>query len=268
MTHGARGWTDDRPGHYQAPPPRRKSDTEVWSEVRVEAVYRMQTVSSNHANIVTGDRPGGRRIGPHAFAFLYAHPRKDGFGQVQDSYTIEPASRIFAWSDDDRREYNVKDCPVLVKTMLEIATQEHNAGGFDPISLTDRGEEPLPDGSVFVGIGLSSLGDSYGDWGNLKASAFGLELPARCLMRLTDRCWIEMSHEGRGQWRVDSNFALGYMSYFDIGRSIPYDWTPRPDSAHWWLDRLVDVCTRAYDELAVRRAETRRSTRQAGPGRY
>jgi hypothetical protein len=236
----------------------------VWAEIRAESVYRMQTVSSNHANVVTGDRPGGRRIGPNAIALLYAHPRRDKFGQAVDSYTIEPASRIFAWSDDQRREYNVKDAPVLMRTMLEIATQEHNAGSFDPLTLTDRGTEPLPAGSVFVGIGLSSLGESHAEWGNLKATAFGLELPARCLVRLTDQCWIEMSHEGRGQWRVDANVSLGYMSYFDTGRSIPPDWTPRPESAHWWLDMLVDVCARAYKEMALERERQRTSTQHTG----
>jgi hypothetical protein len=222
----------------------------------------MQTVSSNHANVVTGDRPGGRRIGPHALAFLYAHPRHDGFGQTIDSYAIEPASRIFAWSDDDRREYNVKDAPVLMKTMVEIATQEHNAGGFEPLSLTDRAQDPLPRGSVFVGIGLSSLGDPHADWGNLRASAFGLELAARCLVRLTDQSWIELSHEGRGHWKVDANVALGYMSYFDTGRSIPPSWMPRPDSVHWWLDILVDVCARAYHEAELRRAGAHQASRR------
>ncbi len=257
MTYGAGGWTDERPGHHQAAPQRRKSDVEVWADIRVETVYRMQTVSSNHANVATNDRPGGRRIAPHALALLYAFERLDHFGQLTDTYGVEPATRIFAWSDDDRPDYNVKDAPILLKTMANIARQEHNAGGFEPLTLTDR-DTALPPGAAFVGIGLSSLGDPMLEWRALKASAFGLELPARAVVRLTDGSWIEMSHEGRGTWRVDSNVAVGYLSYFDVRTSIPPDWRPRPDSVHAWLDHLVGVCDRAYREL---------STSQANPPR-
>jgi hypothetical protein len=251
VTYGAGGWTDERPGHHQTAPQRRKSDAEVWADIRVETVYRMQTVSSNHASVATNTRPGGRRIGPHALAFLYAFERNDQFNQPTDMYTVEPASRIFAWSDDDRPDYNVKDAPVLVRTMATIARQEHNAGNFDPLSLTDRADTPLPPGAAFVGVGLSSLGDISLDWGQLRASAFGLELPARAVVRLTDGSWIEMAHEGRGTWRVDSNTSVGYLSYFDVRTSIPPDWVPRPDSVHAWVDDLVTVCVRAYREAAV-----------------
>lgn len=253
MTYGAGGWTDERPGHHHTAPQRRKSDAEVWAEIHVETVYRMQTVSSNHANVATNDRPGGRRIAPHAFALLYAFERQNHFGEFTDMYSVEPASRIFAWSDDDRPDYNVKDAQTLLRTMANIARQEHNAGNFDPLSLTDR-QAVLPPGAAFVGIGLSSLGDPSLDWGSLRASAFGLELAARTVVRLTDGCWIEMSHEGRGTWKVDSNVRVGYLSYFDVRTSIPAEWRPRPDSAHSWLDQLVATCDRAYRESAVQHA--------------
>ena len=260
MTYGAGGWTDERPGHHQTAPQRRKSDSEVWTDLHTEAVFRMQKVSANHAQVATTSRPGGRRIGPHALAFLYAYERLNHFGERTDAYAIEPVTRVFAWTDDDRAEWNVKDAAVLLQTFAGITHRKHNRGDFDPIALTDREDtDPLPAHYAFVGVAISSLGGDR-DWASLRASSFGLEIPARTTVRLTDGTWIEMSHEGRGQWRVDSNYPLGYLSYIDARTSIPPDWRPSPETPHAWLDDLMVVLARHYDEKA--RAATAKPSQQ------
>jgi hypothetical protein len=266
VTYGSHGWTDDRPGHHQGAPQRRKSAAEQWAEIRLESVFTGQTMSANHAHMATNARPaGGRRIAPQAFALLYAFEVRDSFGSPTDRYGVERASRIFAWSDDDRPEYNVKDATALMRTMAFTARDKFNRGSWDPQSLTDR-VTPLPDGNAFVGVAVSSLGGDGSEWGSLRSSAFGLEIPAQVLVRLTEGSWIEMSHAGgRGTWRVDSNVHLGYMSFFDVRQSIPPDFVPRRESVHQYVDDLVHTIQRAYDEAKVGTTPRPRAPQESTP---
>jgi hypothetical protein len=152
---------------------------------------------------------------------------------------------MFAWTDDNRDGYNVRDADKLLTAMTEIAARGHNAGGFDPLTITDR-VEPLPRGSQYVGTAISSLGDEAADWGSLKANTFGLDLDASCTARLVDGTWIDLSRRGRSYWRVSANKPLGYLIGFDGGPSIPAEWTPRPQSMHYWLDQLTRILDAAY----------------------
>lgn len=262
MSHGSGDWD---PGHYQPRGSFRGRQTSAaeaasraaaepaalaWIAVRIEAILRMQRVSYNHALTATADRPNGRLPGPHALALLFAAPGP-AWTPDRPNYKLATASRMFPWTDDRRPGYNVRDPEALLETMTKIAGTEHNAGVWDPLSITDR-TDPLPQGADFVGVGLSSLGDPAMNWGGIKPRAFGLDLPAHCDVYLLDGTWIEIGRE-RHTWTMKSNRTLGYLTGFDaVGRHIPPDYQPRPGSTHAWLQQLVTIVDRAYQELRVR----------------
>lgn len=255
MTHGSGSWWSTsaqseypRPGQGQSQEDARYTqDTAerlAWTNVRIETIYRLRRTSYNHCTTAIADRPQGRRPGPHALVLLFAVPSAN-WSADRPTFEISSASRMFAWTDDNRDGYNVRDADKLLTAMTEIAARGHNAGGFDPLTITDR-VEPLPRGSQFVGVAISSLGDESADWGSLKTTTFGLDLDASCTARLVDGTWIDLSRRGRSYWRVSANKPLGYLIGFDGGPSIPADWTPRPESMHYWLDQLTRILDAAY----------------------
>jgi len=263
VTYGPSSWDS---GHYQqqqqppqrsgyrsrqaAPTPPAEPAALAWVAVRIEAILRMQRVSYNHALTATADRPQGRLPGPHALALLFAAPGP-AWTPDRPNYKLATASRMFPWTDDRRPGYNVRDADALLETMTKIAATEHNAGPWDPLTITDR-TETLSQGAEFVGIGLSSLGDPVMNWGGIKPRAFGLDLPAHCDVYLLDGTWIEIGRE-RHTWTMKSNKTLGYLTGFDaVGRSIPPDYEPRPGSTHAWLQALVNIVDRAYQEPRMR----------------
>jgi len=253
VTHGSGGWWSNsaqseypRGGQPQDEARYSQDAAErlAWTNVRIETIYRLRRTSYNHCTTAIADRPQGRRPGPHALALLFAIP-SGTWSADRPTFEISSASRMFAWTDDNRDGYNVRDADKLLKAMAEISARGHNAGGFDPLTITDR-VEPLPRGSQYVGTAISSLGDESADWGSLKANTFGLDLDASCTARLVDGTWIDLSRRGRSYWRVSANKPLGYLIGFDGGPSIPADWTPRPDSMHYWLDQLTRILDAAY----------------------
>lgn len=205
----------------------------------------MQRVSYNHALTATADRPQGRLPGPHAIALLFASMGPT-WTPERPSFTLATASRLFPWTDDRRPGYNVRDAEALLETMTRIAMTEHNAGGWDPLSITDR-TEPLPSDADFVGVGLSSIGDPSIDWSRVKPTAFGLDLPSHGDIYLRDGTWIEIGRGDRNTWRMTSNNDLGYLTGFEArGRHIPSDYQPHPGTTHYWLQQLTNTLDRAY----------------------
>lgn len=265
MTHGPGGWwSNSVQSEYpraaaQSPDVTRQSQDAAerlaWTNVRVETIYRMRRTSYNHCTTAIAERPQGRRPGPHALVLLFASP-STAWTADRPTFEISSASRMFAWTDDTRDGYNVRDAEKLLRAIADIAARGHNAGGFDPLTITDR-SEPLPPGSQYVGTALSTLGDESSDWGSLKGNTFGLDLDASCTARLVDGSWIDLSRRGRSYWRVSANKSLGYLIGFDGGPSIPPEWTPRPDSPHFWLDQLTRSLDAVYQGGLRTAARTR-----------
>jgi hypothetical protein len=264
VTHGTGSWDSS---HYQQsasggpdtswspPPPSDYGSVDPvslgWVSVRIESVLRMQRVSYNHALTATTDRPQGRLPGPHAFALLFATTSQQ-WTPERPSFVLTTASRMFPWTDDRRRNYNVRDADALLETMTKIAVTAHNAGAWDPLTITDR-TDTLPPGADFVGVGLSSIGEPRVDWGRVKPTAFGLDLPSHCDIYLRDGSWIEIARDGRTTWTMKSNNFLGYLTGFEASnRHIPREYEPRPGSIHYWLQQFTTALDQAYHASAER----------------
>jgi len=243
VTYGADEWTDHRTDQHYGD----GRDEDPWLPIRIEVGYRVRDMNQNHIKHATFDRPDNRLPGPHALGWLYATATEQD--QIRP-FQIDVASRMFPWTDDDRPAHNVKDAAVLVAQMATIAEDNLRTHRADPVQFTDR-TEPLPY-AQFIGIAISSLGVEGMDWGSMKASAFGfgVELPSSCVVRMVDGTWLELSRTGRGGWRSECNRAMGYMNAMDWNwrSSMPPNWTPRPGSMHDYLDRLVAITDRTYEE--------------------
>ncbi len=249
MSYGPDAWS--RPYRWTAEPtesnapPAAPNPALSWIDIRINAMLRMHRLAFNHGRVAT-ERPKGRLPGPHALALLYASPSPASTAR-SPRYDLFAATRMFPDSDDTRPQYNVRDGAQLLRNMVEIAMVHHRAGGFDPLSLTDRAEA-MPHGASFVGVGLSSLGRPEEEWG--AARGYGVRLYSHCHIRLVDGSWLEMWRDAEtSQSHYRCNRMLGYVPSFVAEPMIPEDYRPAPGGIHHWMDHLTAIIDTTYNEL-------------------
>jgi hypothetical protein len=174
--------------------------------VRNGALLRMREMNTRHGMHAFDLRNGSDALGPHAVAFLY----RDVDGAVR------AATRLF------RDDTEVRDLPMLLWTLAQIAKQYVERGGFDPRTAMAHRADAMSHQAQYVGIGVSSLDTLAGEWAEIRPRVTSaLQVAGSSYVQLVDGTRMVLDRGGQygiagntySSHPLEAGSTFGYTSF-------------------------------------------------------
>jgi hypothetical protein len=180
-------------------------------QLRLQVVDRLRLLNTRQA-VHAFSRRRKDPLGPHGLAFLYYDPAPG----TRSRYEVKAGTRMFLDGAD------VRDLPVLLHAMLDIAVEYASRGRFDPLSTMANRHDPMSNEARFAGIAVSSLDTPEGPWSDVQRRALGpLDVSGRCYTVVSDGTRMLIDRIGlhsTGNLEIRSSKPLDDMTG-SIGRS-------------------------------------------------
>ncbi|MGC4862866.1 hypothetical protein [Micromonospora sp. DT41] len=183
-----------------------------WADLRKQVAYRCKRINTGH--MVEADQRFGQRhaIGPHGVVLFFV----SDVPAEPHGYQLHTAYRLWLASPE------ADDLPRLLADLAEVASENIARAAstrrrWHPLgpdgSMVNGGDMSLPNGSTYVGVGVSTLDSDQGHWYQLAHTLRDLpatgrrlsvfDLKGQCYVLLTDGTAMHIDRDPHARLGVD-----------------------------------------------------------------